>query len=92
MLGFLRQSSRRGASAERGLRVKTESQSLLPAKVEATPNLETIKSAECVEINLNRDNFLRELIRRLSGALQDVVGVSEAAGFSAWQGKALATS
>jgi predicted ArsR family transcriptional regulator len=34
-----------------------------------------------LDIPLERDGFLRSLIRHLSGALQDVVGVSEAAGF-----------
>ncbi len=32
-------------------------------------------------VSLERDLFLRKLIRHLSGALQDVVGLSEAAGF-----------
>src|SRR5689334_138476 len=32
-------------------------------------------------IPLDRDVFLRSLIRELSGALQDVVGLDEAAGF-----------
>lgn len=32
-------------------------------------------------VPLDRDLFLRKLIRHLSGALQDVVGLSEAAGF-----------
>lgn len=34
-----------------------------------------------VEIPLERDLFLRTLIRELSGTLQDVVGIDEAAGF-----------
>lgn len=33
------------------------------------------------EIPLNRDVFMRTLIRELSGTLQDVVGLEEAAGF-----------
>ncbi len=34
-----------------------------------------------VEVPLERDLFLRTLIRELSGALQDVVGLEEASGF-----------
>lgn len=34
-----------------------------------------------LEIPLERDVFLRDLIRHLSGTLQDVVGLDEAAGF-----------
>lgn len=34
-----------------------------------------------LHVDLERDGFLRALLRHLSGALQDVVGVSEAAGF-----------
>jgi len=34
-----------------------------------------------IEIPLERDGFLRELLRQLSGTLQDVVGLSEAEGF-----------
>ncbi len=36
---------------------------------------------EAVEIPLERDNFLRTLLRELSGTLQDVVGLEEASGF-----------
>lgn len=36
---------------------------------------------EVLEIPLERDVFLRSLIRHLSGTLQDVVGVEEASGF-----------
>src|SRR3954453_22082498 len=36
---------------------------------------------ENVPIPLERDAFLRTLIRELSGALQDVVGLEEASGF-----------
>jgi predicted ArsR family transcriptional regulator len=32
-------------------------------------------------IDLNRDDFMRTLIRELAGALQDVVGLEEASGF-----------
>ncbi|SRR5579883_246854 len=34
-----------------------------------------------LDVPLNRDVFLRNLIRELSGALEDVVGLPEAAGF-----------
>ncbi len=34
-----------------------------------------------LEIPLERDGFMRELLRQLSGTLQDVVGVDEASGF-----------
>lgn len=34
-----------------------------------------------LEIPLERDKFLRELLRQLSGTLQDVVGLDEAQGF-----------
>jgi predicted ArsR family transcriptional regulator len=36
---------------------------------------------ESLPINLDRDIFLRSLIRELAGTLQDVVGLEEAAGF-----------
>ncbi|MCW8107172.1 methanogen output domain 1-containing protein [Alteromonas ponticola] len=39
------------------------------------------KRIDILEIPLERDGFLRLLIRHLSGTLQDVVGVEEAAGF-----------
>jgi predicted ArsR family transcriptional regulator len=38
-------------------------------------------NALALDIPLNRDIFLRTLIRELSGALEDVVGLKEAAGF-----------
>lgn len=40
-----------------------------------------IDCAQNANVSLNRDNFLRELIRQLSGTLQDVVGLEEASGF-----------
>jgi predicted ArsR family transcriptional regulator len=39
------------------------------------------RTAAGVEIGLDRDIFLRTLIRELSGTLQDVVGLDEASGF-----------
>ncbi|MGR8930139.1 MAG: methanogen output domain 1-containing protein [Gammaproteobacteria bacterium] len=38
-------------------------------------------------ISLNRDNFLRQLLRHLSGSLQDVIGLREAEGFIALVGQ-----
>jgi hypothetical protein len=37
--------------------------------------------AQALEIPLDRDVFLRNLIRELSGTLQDVIGLDEASGF-----------
>jgi hypothetical protein len=39
------------------------------------------KTAEQLDVPLDRDMFLRTLIRELSGTLEDVVGLNEAAGF-----------
>ena len=39
------------------------------------------KAIEALPVPLERDVFLRTLLRELSGTLQDVVGVKEAAGF-----------
>lgn len=44
-------------------------------------NLTITKSPADVDVPLNRDVFLRTLIRELSGTLEDVVGLQEAAGF-----------
>ena len=38
-------------------------------------------SIEGLDVSLERDGFLRSLIRELSGLLEDVVGLDEAAGF-----------
>lgn len=40
-----------------------------------------IKHLAVLDVPLERDGFLRSLVRHLSGALQDVVGVPEASGF-----------
>jgi predicted ArsR family transcriptional regulator len=40
-----------------------------------------IKRLKVLDLPLERDGFLRSLIRHLAGALQDVVGLKEAAGF-----------
>ena len=39
------------------------------------------KRIPILELPLNRDVFLRNLIRHLSGTLQDVIGIEEASGF-----------
>ncbi|MCF4969647.1 methanogen output domain 1-containing protein [Nostoc sp. CMAA1605] len=39
------------------------------------------KEIESLELPIERDQFLRTVIRELAGTLQDVVGVEEAAGF-----------
>lgn len=39
------------------------------------------KTVENAEVNLERDLFLRDLVRELSGTLQDVVGLEDASGF-----------
>jgi predicted ArsR family transcriptional regulator len=44
-------------------------------------NLSISKDPEKLDIPLNRDLFLRTLIRELSGTLEDVVGLQEASGF-----------
>jgi predicted ArsR family transcriptional regulator len=40
-----------------------------------------IEEFAAFEISRDRDQFLRELIRELSGTLEDIVGVEDAAGF-----------
>jgi hypothetical protein len=46
-----------------------------------TTSLDHKVRLETLPIALERDVFLRSLIRHLSGALQDVVGIDEASGF-----------
>jgi predicted ArsR family transcriptional regulator len=43
--------------------------------------LSVLKNTADLNVPLNRDIFLRTLIRELSGTLEDVVGLKEAAGF-----------
>ena len=43
--------------------------------------METLAPIERLDIPLERDVFLRTLIRELSGTLQDIVGLEEASGF-----------
>ena len=42
-----------------------------------------------MEIPLERDVFLRSLIRELSGVLEDVVGIKEASGFVSVVGRSI---
>ena len=42
---------------------------------------EEVKRLAIADVPLERDGFLRSLVRHLAGALQDVVGLDEAAGF-----------
>ena len=44
-------------------------------------SLPVMQSATALDVPLNRDVFLRSLIRELSGTLEDVVGLKEASGF-----------
>jgi predicted ArsR family transcriptional regulator len=44
---------------------------------------------QALDIPLERDLFLRSLIRELSGALQDIVGLEEASGFISIVGQAM---
>jgi predicted ArsR family transcriptional regulator len=48
---------------------------------EPLPMTNAQRSVAELEVALNRDVFLRTLIRELSGTLQDVVGLAEASGF-----------
>jgi len=43
--------------------------------------LPVLQSASGLEVRLDRDIFLRTLLRELSGTLEDVVGLKEAGGF-----------
>lgn len=47
---------------------------------------------EAIEIPLERDIFLRTLLRELSGTLQDVVGLDEASGFISVVGQRIGES
>ena len=50
-----------------------------------------VLSLDVLDVPLNRDVFLRDLIRELSGVLQDVVGAQEAAGFVSVVGQNIGT-
>lgn len=47
----------------------------------ASPENAPGAAVDLAEVELERDGFLRTLLRHLSGTLQEVVGLSEAAGF-----------
>lgn len=49
----------------------------------------THPSVQRIELALERDLFLRTLLRHLSGTLQDVVGLEEASGFISVVGQAM---
>lgn len=51
--------------------------------------LPVLPSVAAAEVPLDRDVFLRTLIRELSGTLQDVVGLEEASGFISVVGQAM---
>jgi hypothetical protein len=53
----------------------------------AVPPPDGKRRLEVLDLPLERDVFLRTLIRHLSGALQDVVGLKEASGFIAIVGQ-----
>jgi hypothetical protein len=46
-----------------------------------------ISAAEKADLDLDRDIFMRTLMRELSGTLQDLVGIEEASGFISVVGK-----
>ena len=50
---------------------------------------ETEDSVRAAEVPLERDVFLRRLLRELSGSLQEVVGLEEAAGYISVVGQAM---
>jgi predicted ArsR family transcriptional regulator len=52
-------------------------------------SLPVVSPASELEVPLDRDLFLRTLIRELSGTLEDVVGLQEASGFVAVVGQAM---
>ncbi|WP_353932141.1 methanogen output domain 1-containing protein [Okeanomitos corallinicola TIOX110] len=52
-------------------------------------NQKITQSLDKIEIPLERDVFLRTLIRELSGTLQDIVGLEEASGFISVVGQSM---
>jgi predicted ArsR family transcriptional regulator len=44
-------------------------------------DLPTVPSVHDLDLPLERDGFLRDLLRELSGSLQEVIGLEEASGF-----------
>jgi len=68
-------------TSSRGLRASRDCGSHGARYVARVTTNDEIKRLAVVEVPLERDGFLRSLVRHLSGALQDVVGLSEASGF-----------
>jgi hypothetical protein len=54
-----------------------------------TDSQDRAAAAKALEIRLDRDVFTRTLIRELAGALEDVVGFSEASGYISVVGSAI---
>ncbi len=50
-----------------------------------------LPTAESVDLPLDRDRFMRSLIRELAGTLEDVVGLKDAAGFISVVGQTIGT-
>lgn len=55
------------------------------------PHTERDNSVDRANVDLERDIFLRTLIRELAGTLQDVVGLEEASGFISVVGQRMGT-
>jgi predicted ArsR family transcriptional regulator len=51
--------------------------------------MDTAERVRNAELRLERDVFLRQLVRELSGSLQDVVGIAEASGYISIVGQAI---
>src|SRR3954471_17014623 len=56
----------------------TAEESMAPIQTDSNPVLHVVRE---LPIPLDRDVFLRTLIRELAGTLQEVVGLEEASGF-----------
>ncbi len=52
-------------------------------------NLSPAQQVDQLNVPLDRDLFLRNLIRELAGTLEDVVGIEEASGFISVTGQAI---
>jgi predicted ArsR family transcriptional regulator len=53
------------------------------------PTLPVLQDLSKLDVNLDRDVFMRTLIRELAGTLEDVVGLEEASGFITVVGQAM---
>ena len=56
-----------------------------------TPSDSNKSAMQDLDIPLERDGFLRELLRHLTGTLQDVIGLEESAGFISVVGQNIGT-